>query len=52
MPLFIALSALVAISTAILLHQYRHRAFDASASEDTAAADAEGGAGATTSRAA
>jgi hypothetical protein len=29
MPLFIAISVLVAASTAILLHQYRHHAFDA-----------------------
>jgi len=50
MPLFIAISALVAVSTAILVHQYRHRAFDAPA--DAAFEAAEAGDEAATSRAA
>ena len=50
MPLFIAISALVAISTAILVHQYRGHAFEAP--DDAAAPDAESAADTPASRAA
>jgi len=50
MPLFIAISILVAASTAILLQQYRHHAFDAP--DDAASAEVDAVADEAASRAA